>query len=200
MDVTIQVAIITATVTFFAALITAWISYFHERSEKEKWERTLELEKQKFKNEELKWILELNNLREIELHKTRLRTYPEVFGALAKLSSYNLNQFDEKLARELADKFTEWGYSEAGLCMLDETRDALFTLRQILIRFLYTNISKEVAIEELSGTKSKRIDLIEFLRRDLNHGRSKWRKNKSLLEKDREELVKLSSSSDRNAD
>jgi predicted component of type VI protein secretion system len=86
MNVTIQAAIISAIVAFFAALLTALVSYFRERSEREKWKRTLELEERRIKNEEYRRTLELNNLREIELHKVRLRTYPEVFSALTKLS------------------------------------------------------------------------------------------------------------------
>jgi hypothetical protein len=191
MNVTVQAAIISAIVAFFAALLTALVSYFRERSEKEKWRRTLELEERRVKNEEYKWTLELNNQREIEVHKVRLRAYPEVFGALTKLSSYNLGQFDEKLAQELADKFTEWGYGEAGLCMLPDTRDALFALRQILIGFLDKNISKEEAIHLLSGTQSIRIDLIELMRRDFNHEWSQWRNIKPLIDMNREKYQTL---------
>jgi hypothetical protein len=191
MNVTIQAAIISAIVAFFAALLTALVSYFRERSEREKWKRTLELEERRIKNEEYRRTLELNNLREIELHKVRLRTYPEVFSALTKLSSYNLLQFDEKIAQELVGEFTEWGYGEAGLCMLPDTRDALFALRQILIRVLDKDISEERAIHLLSGTQSIRIDLIELMRRDFNHEWSQWRNIKPLIDMNREKYQKL---------
>lgn len=199
MDVTIKAAIITAIVACFAALLTALISYFRELSEKEKWQRTLELEARRIKNEEFKWTLELNNQREIELHKARLRTYPDVFGALARLSSYHLSKFDEALARELVDKFTEWGYGEVGLCMLPDTRDALFALRQILIGFLNKDISKEQAIQLLSGAQSIRIDLIELLRRDFNHEWSQWRSIKPLIDMNREKYQKIIGGSKENA-
>ena len=184
MNVTIQAAVISAIVAFFAALLTALIGYFR-----------LRLERRRVATEEYKWTLELNNQREIEVHKTRLRTYPEVFAALAKISSYNLHGFDVDLARELANKFTEWGYGEVGLCMLPDTRDALFALRQILITFINNQISREDTICLLSGTQSIRIDLIELMRRDFNHEWSQWRNIKPLIDINREKYQKLIGSS-----
>ena len=186
MNVTLKTAVVGAIVTIFAALLTALVSYFREWSEREKWKRTLELDEQRIKNDEIKWALELNNQRELYLHKARLRTYPEVFEALAALSSYNLHEFDEDKAKELADKLTKWGYGEAGLCMLPDTRDSLFSLRDTLGRFGRKEISKDLMIGELSRPDSIRVDVIERMRRDLNHSWSQWRDLKPILDVNRE--------------
>jgi hypothetical protein len=86
-DSTIQVAVIATLLTFLAGLLTTLVNYFRERSEKERWQRTLDLEREKWQRnleleerranfEENRWALDLNNQREMELHKMRLRTYP----------------------------------------------------------------------------------------------------------------------------
>lgn len=188
MDVTIQAAIIGALFTFFASLLTTLINFYRERSEKERWERTFELEKQRLKHEEVKWALELNNQREIELHRMRLRTYPEVFAALGKLSHHTIHQLTESQIRELADRFNEWGYGEAGLSMLPDTRDAVFALRHSLVKFA----NKEIGAEELM--RGPRTDLIELMRRDSNHDWSRWRDIKTLTEVNRERVRRMLSS------
>lgn len=95
MDITLKVAIIGAVFTFFAALITALVNFYREKSERVRWGRTLELEERRIKHEENKWALELNNQRELELHKMRLRTYPEVFSLLNQLSHFNIDGLSE---------------------------------------------------------------------------------------------------------
>lgn len=198
MDITVQVALIGVLFTFFAALLTAVVNYFHERSEREKWQRNLELEKEKWqrtvelerekwqrtmeleerriKQEENKWILELNSQRELELHKMRLRTYPEIFIALEQLSHHCIKKLDENAISQLADKLNNWGYSEAGLCMLPDTRAAIFSLRKDLVKYLH----KEINSHDLM--KGSRTDLIELMRRDLNHNWSIWRQFKTLTD------------------
>lgn len=185
MNVTIQAAIIGALFTFFGALLTTLINYYRERSERERWRRTFELEEQRARHEEIKWALDLNNQREIELHKMRLRTYPEVFAALGRLSQHTIDQLTEGQIRELADRFNEWGYGEAGLCMLPDTRDAIFVLRRSLVKFA----DKKISPEELMA--GPRTDLIELMRRDSNHDWSRWRGFKTLTEVNRERVRKM---------
>lgn len=168
MDATIQVAIIAGLFTVGAALLTSLASFYRER-----------LEKRRIRHEENKWALDLNNQREMELHKMRLRTYPEVFAALRKLSSYTIHQLDEQQALELADRLHEWAYGEPGLCMLPDTRTALFVLRDKLVQFT----RKKVSAREL--LRGPRTDLIELMRRDLNHDWSEWREFEPLIERNR---------------
>jgi hypothetical protein len=198
MDVTVQVALIGAMFTFFAGLVATIVNFFRERSEKEKWQRTLELEREKWqrtlelerekwqrtsemeerriKHEENRWVLELNSKHELELHKMRLRTYPEIFAALEQLSHYHQDGLNENVVTELATKLNNWGYAEAGLCMLPDTREAVFALRRHLEKYL----RKEISTEEVMH--GPRTDLIELMRRDLNHNWSIWRQFKTLTD------------------
>jgi hypothetical protein len=182
MNTTIETAIIGTMVTFFAAFLTTVVSFFRERSEKEKWKRTLELEERRLKHEENRWVLELNNQREMELHKMRLQTYPEVFAALGQLSSYNIDQRNESQLMELADRFNQWGYGEAGLCMLPDTREAVFLLRDSIVKLAKNEVNPFHVVN------STRVDVIELMRRDLNHDWSLWRQFKPLIDVNRERI------------
>ncbi|MBD2101603.1 hypothetical protein [Leptolyngbya sp. FACHB-261] len=206
MDIATNVALIGALFTFFAAILTALVSFFRERSEKEKWrrslefervkwERTMELEREKWqktieleerriRHEENKWILELNSQRELTLYKMRLRTYPDIFVALEQLSQYRVNEINENKARELAEKLNTWGYSDASLCMSPDTREAVFALRRKIGKYL----QKEISAKDL--TKGPRTDLIELMRRDLNHG-SLWREFETLTGRNFAEIQKF---------
>ena len=185
MEVTVQVALIGALFTFFASLIAYLVNAFHERSEKEKWQRTLELEERRIKHEENKWALELNNQRELELHKMRLRTYPEIFAALEQISHYHQDKLTDKVVKDIAGKLNQWGYSEAGLCMLPDTREALFELRRNLDKFLQKEMTKE---EIMHGARQ---DLIERMRRDLSHNWSLFRKLKTLTDENIESIQEI---------
>jgi len=198
MDIPVQVTLIGAIFTFFAGLVAAIVNFLRERSEKEKWQRTLELEREKWqrnlelerekwqrtlemderriKHEENKWVLELNSQRELELHKMRLRTYPEIFAALEQLSHYHQDGLNENVVTELATKLNKWGYAEAGLCMLPDTRESVFALRRHLEKYL----RKEISAEEVM--RGPRTDLLELMRRDLNHNWSIWRQFKTLTD------------------
>jgi hypothetical protein len=182
MDITVQIAIIGTLFTFFAALLTTLVNFYRERSEREKWHRTLELEERRIRHEENKWALELNNWREMELYKMRLRTYPEVFSALERLSMQNIPHLSENEIMELVDKLNKWGYGEPGLCMVPDTRDAIWVLRDYLKLFAQKKVSAKV----IRG--GPRTDLIELMRRDLSHDPSKWRDYKPLIAINRERI------------
>lgn len=185
MDVALQAAIIGALFTFFGALLTILMNFYRERSEREKWRRTLELEERKIKHEENKWTLELNNQRELELMKSRLSSYPEVFASLGKLSHHNIKSLSRENILELSDKFNSYGYGLSGLCMLPDTRDAAFVLRDYLKLFA----DKRVNDYDVMG--GPRTDLIELMRRDLSHDRSVWRDYKPLIQINREKIQKM---------
>jgi hypothetical protein len=185
MDITVQIAILGTLFTFFAALLATLVNFYHERSEREKGRRMLELEERRIRHEENKWALELNNWREMELYKMRLRTYPEIFSSLERLSMEHLPHLSENEVIELVDKLNKWGYGEAGLCMVGDTRDAIWVLRDFLKLF----VQKKVSDIEIRG--GPRTDLIELMRRDLSHDPSKWRDYKPLIAINRERIRAL---------
>lgn len=185
MDTALQAAIIGALFTLSAAILASLVNYYRERSERERWQRTLEFEQKKQSYERIRWALDLNNQREIELHKMRLRTYPAVLETLERLSGHYINKLSEEEIRGLADKFNAFGYGEAGLCMLPDTRDAVFALRKDLIRLA----GKEIDAKSLRA--GSRTDLIELLRRDVNHDWSRWRDFQTLTEVNQERVSKI---------
>jgi hypothetical protein len=183
MDIAIQVALIGALFTFFAALLTTLVSVYRERFEKLKWTRTFDLEERRFNHEKNQWALELTNLREMELFKQRLQEYPELFTDLGALSSHNLGALTPGKALTLADKLNEFGYGKAGLCMLPDTRQAVLILRNSLKAF--------DAGQNIETIKDPRTNLLELMRRDLSHNRSIWRDYESLLDVNRKQLELL---------
>lgn len=115
----------------------------------------------------------------------RLRTYPAVLETLERLSGHYIYKLSEEEILGLADKFNMFGYGEAGLCMLPDTRDAVFALRTDLIRLA----GKE--IDAKSIRRGSRTDLIELLRRDVNHDWSRWRDFQTLTEVNQERVSKI---------
>lgn len=171
----IDIALTGALLTFFASVFATLVNYFRERSEKQKWKRTLDIEERRIKHEENRWSLELNSQREMELYKVRLRTYPEVFALLERLSHYHIEQFDEKYLKGIADRLNEFGYGDVGLCMLADTHETVFDLRRHIEKYL----RQEIDIKEL--LRGPRNNLIELMRRDLNHSWSVWQDIKPLM-------------------
>lgn len=105
-----------------------------------------------------------------------------MFKGLGQLSHYNIHQLTESQALELADRLNQWAYGEPGLYMLPDTRTAMFVLRDRLVRFA----RKRITAEEL--LRGPRTDLVELMRRDLNHDWSEWREFKPLIELNRERI------------
>ena len=187
-----EAVLVGAILTLFAALLTAFVTWLRDRSEKQRWSRTLELEREKwerqaqleqqrFDHERQRWTIELNSQREAELHKLRLQTYPKLFELLSSLAVYSRDGLTAEQIGALADSFNEFGYNAAGLAMLSETRDTLFSVRDLCRAFA----SGTASMKELHRART---DLIEFLRRDCSHDRSVWRDSKSLLEINREDM------------
>ncbi len=186
MEITIQIALISAVLTFFAAVLATIVNFYRERSENLRWQRTLQLEERRVKQEENKWLLELNSQREMELHKIRINTYPELFTTLSELSRHNVHKLTEDRMLELADKINKYGYGDAGLCMLTDTREAIFALRRSLVKLA----DKEIDIEEIIGPNGTCTKLVELMRRDLSHNWSLFVEFKSLTELNREGIQK----------
>lgn len=179
----IDIALASALLTFFASAFATLVNYFRERSEKQKWKRTLDIEERRIKHEENRWSLELNSQREMELYKARLRTYPEVFALLEKLSHYHIEKFDEKYLKDIAGQLNKFGYSDVGLCMLADTHETVFDLRRHIEKYL----RQEIDIKAL--LRGPRNDLIELMRRDLNHSWSVWQDIKPLMDINVQDMV-----------
>ena len=53
----IDIALTGALLTFFASVFATLVNYFRERSEKQKWKRTLDIEERRIKHEENRWVV-----------------------------------------------------------------------------------------------------------------------------------------------
>ncbi len=69
--------------------------------------------------------------------------------------------------------------------MLPDTRDAVFSLRRDLVRFA------EKKIDAKKIRDGSRTDLVELLRRDVNHDWSRWRDFQTLTEVNQERVSKI---------
>ncbi|MBI1311923.1 hypothetical protein GC176_11575 [bacterium] len=165
MDTAITVALVGGAYALFGAVLGAMVNHYRAG-----------LEERRIDHERQKWILELHAKFEFELHALRINDYPAIFAEMERLSHFRIDAEDAASIRQLAEQLNHWGYGRSGLIMSEQARLALFKLRHKLIEFADGKIKREAL---MSG---ERTDLIEWLRRDLNHSESAWRSYPSLLE------------------
>lgn len=185
------ITVIVATFGLFGTAITGINGYVRIRVDKERFaaQRELEtlqfdhkikleneqfthqshIETRKISHEEIKWYLELHSQFERTLFDMRIRTYPEVFTALEALSHHNIAALNKQSAKNLADKLNKYGYSEFGLCTLPDTQKSLFEVRKKITQY----IKGDIKAKDLCH--GERTDLIEHMKRDLNHSASLYR-------------------------
>jgi hypothetical protein len=108
-----------------------------------------------------KWQIEIKTAYALELHKTRLGSYPEVFRILLKLSHGAGGTINAETAAEVAKELNSWFYSTGGMCAEETTRGAILGLR--------------VTCEQWANTGTRPAELyairniaLRFLRRDLD--------------------------------
>jgi hypothetical protein len=161
---TVETALIVAIIGLVGAVVAAVVTYHRSK-----------LEEKRIQHEKQKWLVELHGELEKRLHEIRLNEYPTILAELERLSHFRIQSETAESLRELAAKLNVWGYAKAGLCMSGGTRDALFKLRFRLIEFTEGKLGPE---ELMAGPRT---DLIEWLRRDVNHSVSTWRNLPTLL-------------------
>lgn len=164
METSIVVALVSGTFILMAAVLGMVVN-FHQSK----------LEAQRIDHERQRWLLELHSKFEDKLYNLRLKGYVPILASLELLSHYRIHDSTSEQLRDLASKMNSWGYGPAGLCMSGATRDSLFALRFKLIDYIDGKIDAETLMAE------SRTDLIELMRRDLNHSTSTWRNLPSLL-------------------
>jgi hypothetical protein len=112
MSLQIQVALISAVV----ALITGAIGGYFA-----------------FQREKRKWLTDLKTAYQVELHKTRIASYPEVFKIIGKLSHHAsvplTPQTAPQIAKQIATELNDWFYSVGGMCAGARARGAIRGLR-----------------------------------------------------------------------
>ena len=81
------------------------------------------------RRERNKWQVEIKTAYALELHKTRLGSYPEVFRTLLKISHGTGGTINAETAAEVARELNSWLYSTGGMCADELTRGAILGLR-----------------------------------------------------------------------
>jgi len=112
MPLEIQTALIAATVALITATIGGYFTWNQIRRERKK------------------WLVDLKTSYAIELYKTRLASYPEVYRIISKLSSRAIEPLTPEKAQQVAHEINDWFYTVGGLCADVNTRAALIELRE----------------------------------------------------------------------
>lgn len=130
-----------------------------------------QLESRRLRNDEVRWLLELQGDIERKLLDARLEAYPDVFKSLQDLSHFPPAQRSSSDWLKAASVVNDCGYGKAALVMLPDTRAAIFKLQASLQQLADGKLSEE---EMMSGART---DVAELMQRDLNLTGSIWREN-----------------------
>lgn len=133
MSIQIETTLITVIVALIVGILTVVGSYVigskQLKQNEEKTRKELELELNKFREEQKKWIPNLQTAYELEKYKLRLASYPEVFVIIGKLSHKAREPVKAENAKQIADELNDWFYSTGGMCADTSTRGAIMKLR-----------------------------------------------------------------------
>jgi len=114
------------------------------------------------RRERRKWLTDIKVAWSLELHRTRLATYPEAHRALAPLSHASTEAVTPQIGGDVARQLNDWLYSAGGLCADATTRGALLGLRECCRKWASEGGAEPADLyvwRNLLGT---------FLRRDLD--------------------------------
>jgi hypothetical protein len=139
MPIALETTIITVIVAFIVGLLTAATSYIigsrQIQQNDEKNHRELELELNRFREEQKQWITNLQAAYELEKYKARISSYPDVFAIIGKLSHKAKIPVTSEKAKEIAEELNNWFYSAGGMCAEPSTRGALLKLRDACLNW-----------------------------------------------------------------
>ena len=156
----VQTALIAAIVALLTAAISGYFTWIQIRRERKK------------------WLVDLKTGYAMELYKTRLASYPEVYRAISKLSSRATEPLTPEKAQQVAHEINDWFYSVGGLCADVNTRAALIELREACLSWTQG--------DKPSSLMRWRNATLMLLRRDLDlHGLE------SFSFEDRETILKI---------
>ncbi|GHO51087.1 hypothetical protein [Ktedonospora formicarum] len=111
----------TALISALIALLTAGVSGYFTWSQVQR--------------EKNKWLMDLKTSYSVELHKTRLISYPEIFQLLGQLSMHASDPLTPAKAQQIGQAIHAWLYSSGGLCAEASTRGALKGLRHYCLEW-----------------------------------------------------------------
>ena len=139
MPIELETTIITVIVALIVGLLTSAVSYIigsrQLKQNDEKNHRELELELNRFREEQKQWITNLQAAYELEKYKARIASYPDMFTIIGKLSHKAKIPATSEKAKDIAEELNDWFYSAGGMCAEPSTRGALLKLRDACLHW-----------------------------------------------------------------
>jgi hypothetical protein len=114
------------------------------------------------RRERRKWLTDVKVAWSLELHKTRIASYPDALRAIVPLSHAKASPITPETCGTVADELNEWLYSTGGLCADATTRGAVFGLRKCCHKWAKKGGSEPADLYQWRDLT------IAFLRRDLD--------------------------------
>lgn len=111
----------TALISALVALVTAGIGGYFTWSQVQR--------------EKTRWLVDLKTSYSVELYKTRLASYPQIFELLGQLSRHAQDPLTPAKAQQIGQAIHVWLYSPGGLCAESSTRGALRGLRHCCLEW-----------------------------------------------------------------
>lgn len=79
-------------------------------------QKEFQVQLDKFRDEQKKWIINLQTAYELEKYKARIASYPQVFSIIGKLSHKAREPVTPEKAKQVAYELNDWFYSIGGMC------------------------------------------------------------------------------------
>jgi hypothetical protein len=146
------------------------------------------LTRDQIRRERQRELVDARVARALELHRTRLASYPAALEAMAPLSAHNRADLTAEVGGEVGRKLNTWLYSTGGMCADATTRGAILGLRDSCDKWAAGGGQRPPQLYEF------RTLAITFLRRDLDLAGPdplELRRNATLLGKLRDGLDSL---------
>jgi hypothetical protein len=174
MPLEIQTALISAAVAIITVAIGGFLTW------------------NQIQRERRRWLTDLKTAYSMELHKTRLDSYPRVYEIFKKLSTFadRTDPVTPEKAKQIAQELNDWFYSVGGMCAEATTRGVLLGLREACAAWGETG-------EKPSDLDDWRFNAMLLLRLDLDiEGLESFDLNNrgSMLAKVKEQISQLNKS------
>jgi hypothetical protein len=105
-----------------------------------------------------------------DLRTARLAAYKDLWGLLEPLAKYEpLGPVSGAVLKELSQKLRHWYFTQGGIYLTDDTRDAYFGLQDALTSVVAecTSLTKELAASEFEAIRKKGSWVRTWMTRDV---------------------------------
>jgi hypothetical protein len=114
MSIQLETVLVSGVVAIIVAFLTVAAPFSIGRKQLKQKEFQVQLDK--FRDEQKKWIINLQTAYELEKYKARIASYPQVFSIIGKLSHKAREPVTPEKAKQVAYELNDWFYSIGGMC------------------------------------------------------------------------------------